>query len=299
MPDLISIRDLGKKDVESYLNDAAKMEKTLPKGKPLLAGKILANMFFEPSTRTNMSFQTAAKRLGAKVLTFHSESSSSAKGETLGDTVRMIDGYVDAIVIRHPYEGAARFAADLAVHPVVNAGDGGNQHPTQTLIDLYTIRKLKGKIGGLKVSLLGDLKHARAMRSLLYGLGMFGAEVTLISPPSLRMDEEIIQEARKLFGISVIQTSEMSLRGADVLYVCRIQKERFSDPYEAEKMQKGFRVDLQLLKSAKPDLSILHPLPKIDEIPPEVDSDARAKYFEQAKNGVPVRMAVLHRCIKG
>jgi aspartate carbamoyltransferase catalytic subunit len=300
MHDLISIRDLEKKDVEAVLSEAAKMEKMpTKKAGGLLRGKLVSTMFFEPSTRTNMSFQAAAKRLGAKLMTFYPSISSTAKGETLGDTIRMIDGYVDAIVLRHPYEGAARFAADLAEHPVINAGDGGNQHPTQTLLDLYTIKKLKGKIGGLKVSLLGDLKHARAMRSLLFGLGMFGAEVTLISPDELRMDEDIIRETKEKFGISVSQTSGMNLKGCEVLYVCRIQKERFQDQYEGEKMQREFRVDLSVLKSAGADLAILHPLPKVDEIPPEVDSDPRAKYFEQAKNGVPVRMAVLYLASKG
>jgi aspartate carbamoyltransferase catalytic subunit len=300
MHDLISIRDLEKKEIEAYLSEAAKMEKLLsgPKSE-LLSGKVIANMFYEPSTRTNMSFQAAAKRLGAKLMTFYPQTSSVAKGESLGDTIRMIDGYVDAIVLRHPSEGAARFAADLAEHPVINAGDGGNQHPTQTLLDLYTIQKLKKKIGGLNVSLLGDLKHARSMRSLLYGLAMFGADVKLISPPSLRMDVEMIDEAKEKFSANVSQTSEINLKGCDVLYVCRIQKERFSDPYEAEKMQKEFRVDMDVLKTAERDLAILHPLPKVDEIPAEVDSDPRAKYFEQAKNGVPVRMAVLHHCIKG
>ncbi|MCX6772923.1 MAG: aspartate carbamoyltransferase [Candidatus Micrarchaeota archaeon] len=300
MRDLISIRDLSKKDVESFLSEAAKMEKLIgtPKSE-LLKGKVVANMFFEPSTRTNMSFQAASKRLGAKIMTFYPNTSSVAKGETLADTVRMIDGYADALVIRHPLEGSVRFAADLADNPVINAGDGGNQHPTQTLIDLYSIKKLKGKISGLKVTLLGDLKHARAMRSLLYGLGMFGAEVTLVSPTSLRMEEDIIRETKEKFGTSVTQTSEISLKGCDVLYVCRIQKERFSDQYEAEKIQKEFRVDLDLVKFAPKDLAILHPLPKVDEIPPEVDHDPRAKYFEQAKNGVPVRMAVLYKCIKG
>jgi len=300
MRDLISIRDLDKKDVESFLSEASKMEKLIgtPKSE-LLKGKVVANMFFEPSTRTNMSFQAASKRLGAKIMTFYPNTSSVAKGETLADTVRMIDGYADALVIRHPLEGSVRFAADLADNPVINAGDGGNQHPTQTLIDLYSIKKLKGKINGLHVTLLGDLKHARSMRSLLYGLGMFGAEVTLVSPQSLRMEEDIIRETKEKFGTSVTQTSEISLKGCDVLYVCRIQKERFSDQYEAEKIQKEFRVDLNLVKSAPKDLAILHPLPKVDEIPPEVDHDPRAKYFEQAKNGVPVRMAVLYKCIKG
>ena len=300
MRDLISIRDLGRKEIESYLSEAAKMEKLLNRPKnELLKGKVVANMFFEPSTRTNMSFQAAAKRLGAKLMTFYPQISSTAKGETLGDTIRMIDGYVDAIVLRHPFEGAARFAADLAEHPVINAGDGGNQHPTQTLLDLYTIKKLKGKVGGLSVALLGDLKHARTMRSLLYGLSMFGSKCTLVSPPELRMDPAIISEVKEKFGAKVSETSSMDFSGFDVLYVCRIQKERFSDQFEAERLQKDFRVDIAALSTAGKNMVILHPLPKVDEIPPEVDSDPRAKYFEQAKNGVPVRMAVLYKAIKG
>ncbi|MEM4633839.1 MAG: aspartate carbamoyltransferase [Candidatus Anstonellaceae archaeon] len=299
MRDLISIRDLEKKDIEAFLEESSRMEKMLSKPKSLLSGKIIASMFFEASTRTNMSFQTAAKRLGGKLLTFYPSASSAAKGENLADTIRMMDGYVDAIVLRHPYEGAARFAAELAHHPVINAGDGGNQHPTQTLIDLYTIKKLKGKIKGLNVTLMGDLKHARAMRSLLYGLSMFQANVTLVSPPSLSMDQDIIEEVQKRFGATPEQMQQPRLQDCDVLYVCRIQKERFSDQYEAEKMQKAFRVDLELLAQADKSLAILHPLPKVDEIPPEVDLDPRAKYFEQAKNGVPVRMAVLNMCING
>ena len=297
MRDLISIRDLERKDVDSFLSEATKMEKLIGKQQSILSGKLVASMFFEPSTRTNMSFQAAAKRLGAKILAFHASASSAVKGETLADTIRMMDGYADAIVLRHPMEGAARFAADLAACPVINAGDGGNQHPTQTLIDLYTIKKLKGKIGGLNVTLLGDLKHARSMRSLLYGLAMFGSDVTLVSPPALRMDDDILAEVKEKFGNRPTQATEAELKGCDVLYVCRIQKERFSDSYEAERMQKEFRVDVEMLKGADARLSILHPLPKVDEIPPEVDADPRAKYFEQAKNGVPVRMAVLKKCM--
>ncbi|MEM4348425.1 MAG: aspartate carbamoyltransferase [Candidatus Anstonellaceae archaeon] len=301
MQDLISIRDLNKNQIEKYLREAAKMEKLILSKRQLslLQGKIVSIMFFEPSTRTNMSFQAAAKRLGAKVLTFHHSTSSTAKGETFSDTVRMMDGYSDALVIRHSLEGAARLAADLAEHPVINAGDGGNQHPTQTLIDLYTISKLKGKISGLNVTLLGDLKHARTMRSLLYGLAMFEAEVTLCSPESLRIDSEILSEINEKFGVKPVQTSKLQLKDCDVLYVCRIQKERFSDQYEAERMQKEFRVEMAMLSEAKKDLAILHPLPKVDELPAELDFTPYAKYFDQARNGVPVRMAVLHRCING
>jgi aspartate carbamoyltransferase catalytic subunit len=300
MHDLLSITDLDKKGILSILSEAGKMERALSRGKPPspLKGKIVANLFFEPSTRTNLSFQAAALRLGANALAFSSAGSSAAKGESFEDTVRMVDGYADCLVVRHPDAGSARAAAGIASHPVINAGDGGNQHPTQALTDLYTIMKLKGKIEGQSVTLMGDLKYARAMRSLLWGLSLFGADTTLVSPPQLRMDPGIVSEARKL-GASIAEHEKPDLSACDVLYVCRIQKERFADPSEAKRMQGLFRVEPSVLCGAKKSMAILHPLPKVDEMPPAIDSDPRAKYFEQAKNGVPVRMAVLKRCILG
>lgn len=296
--DLVSLRDLSKAQIEEYLELAAKMEKSLYSSDKKLEGKIAATLFFEPSTRTHMSFQTAASRLGMKVIVFNPETSSAAKGESLTDTIKIIDKYADVLIMRHPQEGSARLAADVAAHPVVNGGDGGNQHPTQTLIDLYTIRKAKGKIAGLNVHLVGDLKHARAMRSLLYGLAQFGAHVTLCAPKGLEMDEDIIKEAREKFSAEVSITSKISIASADVVYVCRVQKERFADPYEAKKVQGEFRITPELLEGAKKDMILLHPLPKIDEIPHEVDQSPHAHYFEQAKNGVPVRMAVLYHCME-
>jgi len=296
--DLISIRDLTKEDVEAYFKKTAEMEKNLASGKKPVSNIVVANLFFEPSTRTSLSFQTAAKRLGADSVVYNASTGSTQKGETLKDTIRIIDGYADLIVIRHPLEGSARLAADVAVHPVINAGDGGNQHPTQTLIDLYTILKCKGKIDGLAVQLVGDLKHARAMRSLLYGLAMFGADVTLVAPKGLEMEKSVIDEVRERFGAKVSERSSLDLKSCDVLYVCRVQKERFSDPYEAEKVQKEFSLHEEDLKDVKKDLIILHPLPKIDEIPESVDRSPHAKYFEQAKYGVPVRMAILYSIIK-
>ncbi len=295
--DLISIRDLEKKDVERYLVSAADMEKNLYSMHERFAGKLAATAFFEASTRTNLSFQTAAQRLGMSVVSYNHAASSSLKGESFTDTIKIIDGYADLIVLRHPMEGAAKLAADVARAPVVNAGDGGNQHPTQTLIDLYTIRKAKGEIRGLDVRLVGDLKHARAMRSLLYGLGMFGAKVTLIAPAGLEMDPVIMEETAEKFGLEADQTTELDIAGADVVYVCRIQKERFDDPYAAQKLQESFRISPDLLKSAKEGMILMHPLPKLDEIPPEIDSSSHAHYFAQAKNGVPVRMAVLQDCL--
>ena len=301
MPDLLSIYDLDRRKAEAFLSEAAKMEALLKKGKPirLLEGKIIANLFFEPSTRTNYSFQSAAARLGATPLAFYGERSSAQKGEGFSDTINMMDGYADALVIRHPQPGMPQLAAEIATQPVINAGDGGNQHPTQALIDLYTIRKLKGKIKGISVTLMGDLKHARAMRSLLHALAMFGANVTLCSPQILAMDPEITARARKEFGASIRETAKPSFAGCDVLYLCRVQRERFADQDEANRMSQELRLSMNALRTAPKSMAVLHPLPKLDEIPPIFDRDARAKYFEQAKNGVPVRMAILKRCVLG
>jgi len=294
--DIISIRDLEKSDIEFLLKRADEMNVALASGKrlDLLQGKIIATIFFEPSTRTKMSFQSAIKLLGGQNLNFSSiESSSMKKGENLADTLRMIDGYSSLLIIRHALEGSARYAAEICEHPVINAGDGGNQHPTQTLLDLFTINKMKGRIRGLNVSLVGDLKHARTMRSLLYGLAMFNANITLISPPGLEMSKKIVDEVRERFGANIMEHTTMDLSDADVAYICRIQKERFADPYEAEMAQRSFRVTKDVLKGVKDDLILLHPLPKVDEIAPEIDNTKYAKYFEQAKLGVPMRMALI------
>lgn len=294
--DLISIRDLEKKHIDLILKKSSQMEKALKEEKKLnsLAGKVVATLFFEPSTRTRLSFQSAALRLGAKVLSFEDVGASSmVKGESFSDTIRMVDGYSDLIVVRHPKEGSARYAAQLAEHPVINGGDGGNQHPTQTLLDLYTIKKAKKRIEGLNVTLLGDLKHARTMRSLLYGLAMYGANITLVAPKGLEMSPEVIREAREKFNANVEERSTINLSSTDVLYLCRIQKERFSDQYEAEKVQKEFRITGDTIKGAKEDMIILHPLPKVDEVTPEVDRSKHAYYYEQARMGIPVRMAIM------
>lgn len=298
MRDLLSMHDLEKKDVELLLSEAAKMEDILKRGgSDLLKGKIIANLFFEPSTRTNISFQVAARRLGAGTVIFNSETSSAAKGESLADTIRIMDGYADALVIRHPQEGTAHLAAGLAAHPVINAGDGANEHPTQALIDLYTIKKLKGKIEGLNVTLFGDLAHARAMHSLLWGLAMCGAKITLVSPASLSMDEKAISEAREKFGAAIAILPALSLENTDILYMCRLQKERLGQAKGTKGAGANFGLTSALLSRAKPGMAMLHPLPKTSEVPPDMDADPRAKYFEQAKNGIPVRMAILKHCL--
>ncbi|MEM4390220.1 MAG: aspartate carbamoyltransferase [Candidatus Micrarchaeia archaeon] len=292
--DLVSIRDVDRKYIEKIFSRADAMASSIGKGQEPAKGKVVATLFFEPSTRTRLSFQTAALRLGARVINFEAGAATSmAKGETLADTIRIVDGYSDVLVMRHALEGSVRFAAEIAEHPVVNAGDGGNQHPTQTILDLYTIKKLKGKITGLSVHLVGDLKHARVMRSLLYGLALFDADVTLVAPPGLEMDPATVAEIEEKFGVKPKMSATLDVRDADVLYACRIQKERFTDPYEAEKLQKEFRITEAVLRGCKPDLVILHPLPKIDEMDPAIDRTPYAKYFEQAKLGVPIRMAIL------
>jgi aspartate carbamoyltransferase catalytic subunit len=289
--DLISIRDLDGEKVKEILDLADEIADG--KKKVDLRGKIVATLFFEPSTRTKLSFQSAAMRGGMKYLDFIAELSSLKKGESFTDTIKTVEGYVDVLVVRHKKEGSARLAADMSDKPVINGGDGGNQHPTQTLIDLFSIRRMKGKIEGLNVTLLGDLKHARTMRSLLYGLSMFGANVTLISPKGLEMDPAYVREVEKKFGVKVKTKNEPEFRDADVLYVCRIQAERFADPYEAQSIMKKFRIMKEDLEGTKEGLAILHPLPKVNEIDPEIDKMPQAKYFEQAHYGVPLRMAVI------
>ncbi|MDD5340117.1 MAG: aspartate carbamoyltransferase [Candidatus ainarchaeum sp.] len=289
--DLISIRDLDRKTVERLLDSADAIANG--KKKPDMGGKILATLFFEPSTRTKLSFQSAALRSHMGYLDFDPETSSLRKGESFADTVRTVEGYADVLAIRHPKEGAARLAADFASKPVINCGDGANQHPTQTLIDLFTIRRCKGRISGLNVTLLGDLKHARTMRSLVCGLAMFGANVTLVSPEGLEMDQAYVDEVKGRFDFKVTARNEPDYRNADVLYVCRIQQERFADPYEAKKITEKFMVKKEAIEAAREDLVILHPLPKVNEIEAAIDGMKQAKYFDQAHYGIPVREAIL------
>lgn len=289
--DLISIRDLNKETVEGILDLANEIADG--KKKPELKGKIVATMFFEPSTRTKLSFQSAAMRMGITDLDFLADLSSLKKGESFADTIKTVEGYADVLVVRHAKEGSARLAADMSEKPIINGGDGGNQHPTQTLIDLFSIRRMKGRIKGLNVTLMGDLKHARTMRSLLYGLAMFGANVTLIAPNGLEMDSKYVKEVEDKFKVKVKTKNEPEFKDADALYVCRIQAERFADQYEAQSVMKKFRLMKEDLKGTKEELIILHPLPKINEIDPEIDRMPQAKYFEQAHYGVPLRMAVI------
>jgi aspartate carbamoyltransferase catalytic subunit len=295
--DIISIKDFSKKEIDDILIYAEQM---LPyakgeKYKNFLSGKVLSTLFFEPSTRTRLSFESAMNRLGGRVIGFSDPGGTSLKkGESLADTIRMADSYSDAIVVRHHQEGAARLAAEFANGPVLNAGDGAGHHPTQCLLDLFTIKTEKKKIERNNIILLGDLKYGRTVHSLAYALSIYGAELTFVSPPSLKMPKEVISECREL-GVEPTQTSslEKAIKDADVLYATRIQKERFPDAEEYNKVVGTYRINNELLKNARDSLIVMHPLPRVTEIDPEVDRTNYAIYFKQAFNGVPVRMALL------
>jgi aspartate carbamoyltransferase catalytic subunit len=295
--DIVSIRDFSREQIEHVLKLADKMV-PVAKGEErsvLLEGHVLGSLFYEPSTRTRLSFECAMTRLGGRTLGFDEPKGSSvAKGETLADTIRMVDSYCDVIVLRHPQEGAARLAAHFANKPVINAGDGAGQHPTQTMLDLFTIRKEKKNLEGINVVILGDLKYGRTVHSLSEALAMFGAQLTFVAPPTLQIPKEHLKQIETMGHKPKISSSlEDSIKQADVLYVTRIQKERFPDPAEYQKVAGTFRIDLNALKDVKRDMIIMHPLPRVGEIAPEVDATEHARYFEQAFNGVPVRMALL------
>ncbi len=300
MGNLVTMDDLTNDDIVAVLDDA---ERLVPVARgdillPLLQGKVLANMFFENSTRTRMSFETAMKRLGGSVLNFSSIGTSVSKGETLYDTMQMIDGYADIAAIRHPRQGAAQYSADAVGIPILNAGDGAGNHPTQTMLDLFTIRQAHGTLEGLNVVLVGDLRYGRTVHSLSHALVRFGASLTLVSPSSLKMPAEIVSDL-EAHGADVTETESLDdqISEADVIYMTRIQKERFPDEEEYAKVAGIYRVESSNLAGAKKGMVIMHPLPRVDEIAPSVDSTEFAKYFEQAFNGVPTRMALLCRSL--
>jgi len=295
--DIISIKDFSKSEINHILKYAEKMI-PFAKGEKqttLLQGKILSSLFFEPSTRTRLSFESAMNRLHGRVIGFADPTATSQKkGETLADTIRMADAYSDFIVIRHPSEGAARLAAEFAEAPILNAGDGAGHHPTQCLLDLFTIYQEKKEIGKQNIILLGDLKYGRTVHSLAYALSLYGANLTFVSPKSLQMPREVVNECKQLGGSPKSTTKlEKSLSDADVLYVTRIQKERFPDLEEYNRVVGSYQITKTILEHAKEDLRIMHPLPRVTEISSEVDTTPHAVYFKQAFNGVPIRMALL------
>jgi aspartate carbamoyltransferase catalytic subunit len=295
--DILHGNQFDKKSINEIMKTASYFEKELKKRGtvPVLRGKILATLFYEPSTRTRLSFETAMQRLGGGVIGMGSvEGSSVAKGETLADTVRTVSQYADAIVLRHPRTGSAREAADAIEIPVINAGDGAGQHPTQALLDVYTISKELGSLKDLRVAMVGDLKNGRTVHALVEVLSLFGARLYFVSPGPLRMPAEITAQLKQR-GVQVEETEDMKEAASetDLIYMTRIQKERFSDLTEYERVKGSYIIDGEFLKALKKDMTIMHPLPRVDEISPDVDQYPGAAYFRQVRNGVYVRMALL------
>ncbi len=292
--DIVSIEDFSREEINYILNISHSMEPLAAKGSDMLKRKILATLFFEPSTRTRLSFETAMLKLGGSTIGFaEAEIASVRKGENLADTIRTVENYADIIALRHPLDGAAKLAAEFSKIPILNAGSGAEEHPTQALMDLYTVQKEKGKIDRLKIALVGDLRYGRTVHSLAYALSLYNIELYLISPESLRMRREVIRAIENKISIIEDTNLERIIPQIDVLYVTRIQKERFPDAAEYAKVKGIYKIDLKTLKSAKKDLIILHPLPRVDEIAAEVDSTPQARYFQQVWNGIVVRMALL------
>ncbi len=294
--DIISIKDMTKQDLIYIIEIAKKMEQynSMKLNRNIMQTKIMASLFFEPSTRTRLSFESAMQKLGGRVIGFSDASNSSfRKGETLKDTIKMVESYADVIVIRHPLEGTARWAAECSDVPVINAGDGSNQHPTQTLLDLYTIKKTFGSISGLKIALMGDLKYSRTIHSLAHALSLFNVEMKFVSPPELKMPKYTITKEMNYTEHNEI---EEIISDVDVIYIPRIQKERFADPLEFERVKNSFSIKKELLKKGKTMLKIMSPLPRQSELPEEIDHTSHAIYFEQAANGIPVRQALLALC---
>jgi aspartate carbamoyltransferase catalytic subunit len=296
--DILHVRDLKLEHISLILETAARFENVMASGGRLtnLSGKVLATLFFEPSTQTRLTFETAMLRLGGHVVsvTDAKASSSAVKGETLFDTGKMIDGYADAAVIRHMAVGSAKELADGAGVPVINGGDGAGQHPTQALMDVYTIQKEKGRLNNLTVTLAGDLKNGRTVHSLSWLLGKYGPRFYFVSPEELKMPEEITSALRN-DGIEVFETTSLPEAAArtDVLYMTRIQKERFIDPVEYERLKGIYVVNKEFIEGSKRGITLMHPLPRLDEISREVDEYEGAAYFRQAANGVPIRMAII------
>ena len=295
--DILSTEDLSREDIFQILKVTGRMERLVKTKRvaTLLADRLVAVIFLEPSTRTRLSFETAIQRLGARPVTVADpKSSSAAKGESLTDTARTIEGYVDCIVIRQPETGGARRVADAVSIPVINGGDGSGQHPTQALLDLYTIQKEKGNLEGLTVAMVGDLKYGRTVHSLSYALAPFSPKYVYCSPAELQMPEAVTRDVRAR-GISVEETADIraALAHADIVYMTRVQRERFEDPAQYERLKGSYILDRKLVEGGKPGLTVMHPLPRVDEIAGDVDALPGAAYFRQAHNGVYLRMALL------
>ncbi len=290
---LVSISDYSKEEYRKILDLAEEFEKN-PR-QDLLKGHVVATLFFEPSTRTRLSFESAVSRLGGSVIGFADSSSSSAtKGETLRDTIKMVCNYADLIVMRHPLEGSARFASEVSSVPVVNAGDGANQHPSQTLLDMYSIRKTQGTLENLNIFMVGDLKYGRTVHSLLIAMSEFNTTFYFISPDELKMPDEY-KRFLKHKGLKYYEFKDFTdiINQADIIYMTRVQKERFSDPIEYERTKNAYILRNHMLKDSRSNVKILHPLPRVNEIHLDVDDNEKAYYFTQALNGVFVRQAII------
>lgn len=294
---LVSIDDYSKQDYLEILRVAAEFEKNPVQN--ILEGKVVATLFFEPSTRTRLSFESAVNRLGGRIIGFTDSSSSSvSKGESLKDTILTVSNYSDLIVMRHPLEGSARYASEVASVPIINAGDGANQHPTQCLLDLYSIQKTQGTLDNLKISLVGDLKYGRTVHSLLMAMSYFNPTFNFIAPEELKMPDEY-----KLFldkkGIKYQEYTDLAenIKDSDIVYMTRVQRERFADPLEYEKVKNVYILKNKMLEGTKENMKILHPLPRVNEISTDVDSSHKAYYFPQALNGVFTRQAIIAKIL--
>jgi len=291
---LISLEGLGREDILELLRQAATFE--AKPDRKILDGKVVATLFFEPSTRTRLSFETAVNRLGGRVIGFSdAATTSSSKGETLKDTIMMVSNYADLIIMRHFLEGAAKYASEISPVPIINAGDGANQHPSQTMLDLYSMLKTQGHLDGLDIFLVGDLKYGRTVHSMLTAMRFFNPTFHFISPEELKMPAEYKEFCRKN-GIRFTEHSEFNeevIANADIIYMTRVQRERFTDLMEYERVKDSFILHNDMLANTKPNLRILHPLPRVNEISQDVDSNPKAYYFQQAKNGLYVREALI------
>ncbi|HEX2614571.1 MAG TPA: aspartate carbamoyltransferase [Nitrososphaera sp.] len=293
--DIVSIKDFGKDDLEFVFDATDRVSRLKPGERSELGkGRTLGYIFYEPSTRTRMSFEAAMASLGGSSIGIADlKSSSVEKGESLADTIRIIDLYSDVIVLRHPLDGSSRFAGELSQNPIINAGSGSEEHPTQALLDMYTILKEKGTLDGLSIAIVGDLKYGRTVYSLLYGLANYKANIHLVSPPSLAIRKESLYEVQNKLKIKEHSDLDDVLPEADVIYVTRIQRERFPDIQEYEKVRGTYTINEKTLAKAKPDVAIMHPLPRLDEISQSIDHTKNAIYFKQASYGKELRAALL------
>ena len=295
---LVSISDLTKDEILELIEKASHFEEN--PNRKILEGKVVATLFFEPSTRTRLSFETAVNRLGGRVIGFSdANTTSSSKGETLKDTIMMVSNYADLIVMRHHIEGAARYASEFAPVPIINAGDGANQHPSQTMLDLYSINKTQGRLDNLTITMVGDLKYGRTVHSLLMAMQYFKPRFNFVACDELQMPTEY-EEFCEAHGIEYHEYRDFSedvINETDILYMTRVQRERFTDLLEYERVKNLYNLHNSMLDNSKPNLRVLHPLPRVNEISYDVDSNPKAYYFQQAQNGLYARQAIICRAL--